>query len=238
MEVSDKGYTMRYKWVLFDADGTLFDYDRAEATALRRTLGEFGCSYKARYAEIYRQINQEIWREFEQGRISQHRLRTRRFKLLFEEIGVVCDPDQFSTRYLLHLAAGTDLIEGAAEVVRWLHGKAGLVLITNGMPEVQRPRFARSDLSDYFADIVISEEVGAAKPDPKIFDAAFQVMNWPNKEEVLMVGDSLTSDINGGNSYGIDTCWFNPRQDPYTVDAKSRFEIRELRELLKLFEEI
>jgi 2-haloacid dehalogenase len=238
MEVSEKGCTMRYNWVLFDADGTLFDYDKAEATALRRTLGEFGCSYKARYAEIYRQINQEIWREFEQGRISQYRLRTRRFELLFEEIGVVCDPDQFSPRYLLHLAAGTDLIEGAAEVVRWLYRKAGLVLITNGMPEVQRPRSARSDLSDYFAGIVISEEVGAAKPDPKIFDAAFQVMNWPNKKEVLIVGDSLTSDINGGKSYGIDTCWFNPRQDPCTVDGKSRFEIRDLRELLKLFEEI
>ncbi len=228
---------MRYKWVLFDADGTLFDYDKAEATALRKTLGEFGCGYKARYVEAYRQINREIWREFEQGRISQRRLRTRRFELLFEDIGVVCDPDRFSTRYLLHLATGTDLIEGAAEVARWLHGKVGLVLITNGIPDVQRPRFTRSELSDYFAGIVISEEVGAAKPDPKIFDAAFQVMNWPNKAEVLIVGDSLTSDINGGNSYGIDTCWFNPRQDPYTEDSRGLFEIRDLRELLKLFEE-
>ncbi|MGW8178779.1 MAG: HAD-IA family hydrolase, partial [bacterium] len=86
--------------------------------------------------------------------------------------------------------------------------------------------------------IVISEEVGAAKPNPRIFDVAFQVMNWPNKEEVLIVGDSLTSDINGGNRYGIDTCWFNPRHDPYTVDSESRFEIRDLRELIKLFEEI
>jgi 2-haloacid dehalogenase len=238
MEVSDKGRTMRYKWVLFDADGTLFDYDKAEATALRRTFGEFEFSYAARYAEVYRQINREIWREFELGNISQHRLRTRRFELLFDDIGVVCDADQFSTRYLLHLAAGTDLIEGAIEVVRWLNGKVGLVLITNGIPDVQRPRFARSELSDYFAGIVISEEVGAAKPDPKIFDAAFQVMNWPNKEEVLIVGDSLTSDINGGNSYGIDTCWFNPHQDSGMVDSRSRFEIRELRELLKLFEEI
>lgn len=229
---------MRYRWVLFDADGTLFDYDRAEASALRRTLGEFGYSYRARYAEVYGQINRELWREFEQGRISQHRLRTRRFELFFDEIGIVCDPERFSTRYLPHLAAGTDLIEGAIEVVRWLHGKAGMVLITNGMPEVQRPRFASSDLSDYFTGIVISEEVGAAKPDPKIFDAAFQVMKWPRKEEVLMVGDSLTSDIDGGNSYGIDTCWFNPRRDSVAVQIESQFEIRELRELVKLFEEI
>jgi 2-haloacid dehalogenase len=229
---------MRYTWLLFDADGTLFDYDRAEATALLRTFRELGCSYEARYAEVYRQINGEIWREFEQGKISQHRLRTRRFELLFEDIGVHCDAKVFSTRYLLHLAEGTDLIEGAEEVVRRLHGKAGLVLITNGIADVQRPRFASSGLRDYFADIVISEEVGASKPDPRIFDSAFQAMGWPKKEEVLIVGDSLTSDVKGGNNYGIDACWFNPRQDPCAVDVKIRFEIRELRELLTLFEEI
>ena len=229
---------MKYKWLLFDADGTLFDYDKAEARALRRTFRELGCSYEPRYAEVYRQINAEIWRDFEQGKISQHRLRTRRFELLFEDVAVECDPEAFGTRYLLHLADGTDLIEGADEVVRRLHGKAGLVLITNGIADVQRPRFANSGLHEYFADLVISEEVGASKPDPGIFDAAFQVMAWPKTEEVLIVGDSLASDIRGGNNYGVDTCWFNPRQDPQTLDVKVHFEIRELRELLALLEVI
>lgn len=229
---------MKYKWLLFDADGTLFDYDKAEARALRRTFRELGCSYEARYADVYRQINGEIWSDFEQGKISQHRLRTRRFELLFEDIAVECDPEAFSTKYLLHLADGTDLLEGAEEVARRLHGKAGLVLITNGIADVQRPRFASSGLSEYFVDIVISEEVGASKPDPRIFDAAFQVMAWPKTEEVLIVGDSLTADIKGGNNYGIDTCWFNPRQDLCTLDVKVHFEITELRELLTLFENI
>jgi YjjG family noncanonical pyrimidine nucleotidase len=229
---------VKYKWLLFDADGTLFDYDKAEAIALRRTFRELGCSYEPRYAEVYRQINGEIWRDFEQGKISQHRLRTRRFELLFEDVAVECDPGAFSTRYLLHLADGTDMIEGAEEVVRRLHGKVGLVLITNGIADVQRPRFASSGLHEYFADLVISEEVGASKPDPRIFDAAFQVMAWPKTEEVLIVGDSLASDIKGGNNYGIDTCWFNPRQDPPTLDVKAHFEIKELRELLALLEVI
>jgi 2-haloacid dehalogenase len=158
--------------------------------------------------------------------------------LLFEDIGVRCDPDVFSTKYLLHLADGTDLIEGAEEVVRWLYGKAGLVLITNGMAEVQRPRLASSGLRDYFSGIVISEEVGAAKPDPRIFDAAFQVMSWPKKEEVLIVGDSLISDVKGGNNYGIDTCWFNPQRDPCMADVKIQFEIGELRELVTLLDVI
>ncbi len=229
---------MRYKWLLLDADGTLFDYDKAEASALQRTFRELGCSYQARYADVYRQINGAMWRDFEVGRISQRRLRTRRFELLFEDIGIGCDPEVFSTRYLLHLADGTDLIEGAEEVIKWLHGKVGLVLITNGIAEVQRPRFASSGLCGYFADIVISEEAGAAKPDPRIFDAAFQAMSWPKKEEVLIVGDSLASDIKGGNDYGIDTCWFNPQQEPCTVDVKIRFEIGELLELRALLEDV
>lgn len=225
---------MRYQWFLFDADGTLFDYDRAEATALRLAFEEAGDRFEADYVEAYRQINADIWWEFEQGRITQRMLRTRRFEQLFESIQVEADPVPFSASYLGHLAAQTDLIEGAEEVIRALHGRAHLALITNGLTEVQRPRFAASALSDCFDSLVISEEVGAAKPDRRIFDIAFARMAWPRKEQVLMVGDSLTSDIKGGSNYGIDTCWYNPEGKPGDVDIVIRYQIRDLRELLDL----
>lgn len=222
---------MKYKWLLLDADGTLFDYDLAEANSLKRTFEGLGCEYKAQYADAYRQINGWIWVEFEQGKISQGRLRTRRFELLFESLQLECDAETFSARYLSNLAEATDLIDGVEEVLRALYGKVGLVMITNGLKDVQRPRFARSLICDYFTDFVISEEVGAAKPSRQIFDVAFEKMGHPRKGEVLIVGDSLSSDIKGGNNYGIDTCWFNPTRKLSPLDVEVTYEISDLREL-------
>jgi 2-haloacid dehalogenase len=227
---------MKYEWLLLDADGTLFDYDHAEAMALQRTFEQMGCAFEPGHAEVYRRINGQIWLDFEQGCISQEDLRTRRFELLFDAVGVDLAPGTFSVAYLQNLAWGTRLIDGAAEVVRALHGRVGLMLITNGLREVQRPRFERSALNGYFAGLVISEEVGAAKPHPLIFDEAFQRMGRPRKEAVLMVGDSLTSDMCGGVGYGLDTCWYNPEGRPRDPDVPVRYEIRDLRQLLSLLD--
>ena len=227
---------MKYKWLLFDADGTLFDYDKAEGIALMSTFEALGLAYEARYAQVYRRINGEIWLDFENGKISQERLRTKRFELLFDAVEIDCDPGEFSRRYLANLALGTDLIEGAEDVVKSLHGRVGLLLITNGLVDVQRPRFARSTVGQYFSDVVISEEVGAAKPDTAIFEVAFAKMGFPKKEDVLIVGDSLTSDIKGGQNYGIDTCWFNPGRNPRDSDVVAHYEIGELEELLLLLD--
>ena len=119
-------------------------------------------------------------------------------------------------------------------MVKALYGQVGMVLITNGIQEVQRSRLRRSTLRDCFVGVVISGEVGVSKPDPRIFDVAFAKMGHPDRREVLIVGDSLTSDIKGGARYGIDTCWFNPTQRPRTVDVAIRYEIGALGELLDI----
>lgn len=225
---------MWYKWMLFDADGTLFDYDRAEVVALQETFLQLGHRFEPEYATAYRRINDEIWLAFEQGKIGQARLRTERFDRLFDVIGAELKSERFSTRYLQNLAEGTYLIDGAEKVIQALHGKVGLLLITNGLADVQRPRFAKSTIGQYFVDPVISEEVGVAKPDPAIFEIAFQKMGAPDKKDVLIVGDSLTSDIKGGNNFGIDTCWFNPAGRSPSQDVGIRYEIADLRELLSL----
>ena len=227
---------MNYTWLLLDADGTLFDYDRAEGEALQRTFEALGDGYEPRYAGIYRQINAEIWRQFELGTISQRRLRTRRFELLFEAIGVELDPARFSQMYLAYLGQGTYLLDGAEEVVRVLHGRVGLLVITNGLQEVQRPRLANSAIGAFMDGVVISDEVGVSKPEPGIFDIAFEQMGHPAKGSVLMVGDSLTSDMPGGIAYGIDTCWYNPDQRPRPPELDIRYQIQHLAELLPIVE--
>lgn len=225
---------MKYSWILFDADGTLFDFDTAAKNALRLTFGNFDLRYEDRYLAIYEKINLQFWRDFEAGLVSPTELRGKRFDLLFAALEITCDAQAFGERYLANLSANSDLLAGAENVVKELASRTRLMMITNGLLEVQRPRFARTTIRPYFEDFVISEEVGSAKPHAKIFDAAFRLMGGPEKSEVLIVGDSLSSDIQGGINYGIDTCWYNPAQKPRERDLEIRYEITCLSELLKL----
>ena len=225
---------MKYTWLLLDADGTLFDFDQAEATALADTFAELRLALTPEHAALYRRFNQQVWREFEQGLTTAAALRTRRFALLFETIGIATDLDHFSDRYLHHLANQPQLIDGALDVVAELHQRCRLAIITNGLQAVQRPRLTRSALHAYIDALIVSEEVGAAKPGQMIFDAAFERMGQPGKAEVMIVGDSLSSDIRGGYDYGIDTCWYNPGAKPLEGLARPTYEIRRLTELLEL----
>lgn len=202
---------MGYAWVLFDLDGTLLDYAAAEAAALEATLVAAGLEPSARVTGDYRRINAGHWAALERGETTQARLRVARWEDLLTRHGFVdTDPGEIADTYVRHLAAGSQLLADAGTVMADLARDHQLALITNGIADVQRPRVAASGLTDHARVLVISDEVGAAKPDPAIFDAAFEAMSGPERSEVLMVGDSLTSDIAGGQAYGLDTVWFNP----------------------------
>jgi len=225
---------MPYSCLLFDADGTLFDYDTAEAKALAATFTDSGIPYTHDYANVYRVINAQMWADFELGKISQLELRSARFGRLFQAINVDADPHAFSDTYLTNLGNAADLFPGALEIVDALHENYRLLLITNGIPKVQRSRLSRSPIQPLFEAVIISGEIGIAKPHPGIFDAAFQAMGSPPKEETLIIGDSLTSDIQGGINYGIDTCWYNPDRRPSDPKIPATYEIHRLNELLTL----
>jgi YjjG family noncanonical pyrimidine nucleotidase len=223
---------MKYDWLLFDADGTLFDYDKAEASALQRAFSASGLGFHEKFARTYREINGEIWLAFERGEITQTEIRTERFVRLSKAIGIDFDPRNFSQGYLKFLGEGSFLVEGTEELLSKLEGKVGLMLITNGLKDVQRSRLARSTIKHYFSDVIISEEVGSAKPDAHIFEVAFEKMGNPKKNKVLMIGDSLTSDIQGANQFGIDACWFNPQRRSRDQEVTIQHEIKHLSEIL------
>ena len=222
-----------YPWLWFDADGTLFDYNRAEATALKKTFHSLTLPFEDEYLGVYRNINSKLWRALEQHEITPAVLRFRRFELLLESLRLSGSPDQMSTAYIEQLAICSDLMDGAYEVLQTLHGRSQLAIVTNGLQAVQRSRLAHSRIRDFITELVISEEVGAAKPQPAFFDAAFARTGHPAKSDVLVIGDSLTSDIQGGVDYGIDTCWYNPTGEPRPEDLRPiTYEIPHLRELL------
>lgn len=223
---------MKYTWLLFDADDTLFDFPRAEANALHWTLEQCNLPFRPEFFEIYARCNLQVWKEFERGEVTSRELRVKRFRLFFNEVGMSGDPETVSPRYLQNLARGSDLLPGAEAVIRAVQGRFHLALVTNGLKEVQRPRLERSLLRDSFEQVFISEEIGAAKPSPAYFDAVFRGLGHPPKESVLLIGDSLSSDMRGGVDYGIDTCWYNPNGK--ITDLPVTYQVSSLPEIIEL----
>jgi YjjG family noncanonical pyrimidine nucleotidase len=221
-----------YTWLLFDLDDTLFDFRKAEANALQKTLEKFELPFQAEYFDIYARCNQQVWKELERGQITSQELRTKRFRLFLDETQLAGDPQMFSPYYLQHLALGADLLPGADELIHSLKAHFHLALVTNGLADVQRPRLKRSTVRDCFENIFISEEIGAAKPARPYFDAVFRAIGNPPRDQVLIIGDSLTSDMRGGLDYGIDTCWYNPHDQP--VDFPLTHQIKTLSELARI----
>jgi YjjG family noncanonical pyrimidine nucleotidase len=223
---------MQYQWIIFDADGTLFDYDQAEYSALHQAFDHFGYEYKPDYLALYRKCNKKLWDAFERGTVTIDKLKVKRFELFLDEIGLSVNASEFGGQYLHHLSKGTQLLDGAEKVLEDLSGKVGLILMTNGIKEVQRSRLSLSTIKSYFSDIIISDEVGVAKPDKKIFEIALENMSIADKSTILMVGDNLSSDIKGGNDFGIDTCWYNPKQNEIDPDIRATYEVKDFNELI------
>ena len=200
----------KYDWLFFDADGTLFDFEKAQQQALENTFRHLRLNFKHSYHKSYHEININLWQRFERGEIAQSKIPGQRFHNFFEENNILADAAQASAVYLDYLSREHILIDGAENLIKNLAMEYSLILITNGLKNVQRPRFLNSVITPYFDEIIISEEVGAAKPDKRIFDITFQKIGKPQKDRVLIIGDNLGSDILGGKKYGIDTCWYNP----------------------------
>lgn len=224
----------RYQTLLFDADGTLFDYDAAEAEALEQTFLEWNLEFSEDILQKYREINGYLWKQFELGKVTVTELQLGRFRDLFQTLSCKADVPSFNDRYLEKLGGICRLMEGAEEVCHTLKKIYPMVIITNGVTATQHRRLSVSAIKDCFSHLFISEEMGVAKPKKEYFDHVLQTLRL-RKEDVLIIGDSLTSDILGGINSGIDTVWVSHgKKNPY--DFKPSYEINTLRELLPLLE--
>jgi 2-haloacid dehalogenase len=200
----------RYAGILFDADNTLFDYDRSESEALLETCAKLAPSAPAQLIlATYRPINALYWKRFEQGLVSITELQAGRFAALLTAIGVSADVHAVSEEYLDRLSRKAYFLPDAREVVEALAAHATLGLVTNGISRVQRGRLAAAGIAPFFSAILVSEEMGCAKPDRRFFDAAVGAVGIA-REGILCVGDNPSADVAGARDAGIDACWFNP----------------------------
>jgi len=222
---------VKYLTVLLDFDHTLFDFDASEAAAFSLTLASVGVDGPERHLDTFHHINRRLWVDVELGLTSPARVHVARFEQLIEATGLDADPVAMAGTFAEGLGANGDLYGGAREVLTSLAEHCSLAMITNGLSEVQRPRIERLDIGQYFDAVVISAEVGHTKPRAKIFDIAFSQLTKPSRATTVMVGDSLSSDIDGGTNFGIATCWYNPHGATAAAKHKITHEVTTLEQL-------
>ncbi len=204
----------RYTTLLLDADETIFDFNRAEHDSLEKVLADRNLPHGEEILSAYHRINAALWRAFERGEVTKDRLRVQRFEELFCQFGFPAgiDPDEISTVYLEQLGESDYLLPGADRFLYALkNGGFDLALITNGVARTQMRRLNKSGLAPLFSHVFVSEAIGAQKPLPAFFDAVFAAIDEKDKRKVLVIGDSLGSDIQGAANAGLDCVWYNPK---------------------------
>ena len=221
-----------YDVLLFDLDDTIFDFQTAEKAAFTQVFKEYGLRAPD-YLHDYQSVSNGLWQQLEQQQISLTQLGNERFHQLFKMHKLSLDAQQFNDTYLRFLGEQPFLIEGAVALFEELQD-IRIAAVSNGFERVQQARIALSPFANKFEELIISETVGHQKPSRAIFDYAFNALQINNKDTVLMIGDSLTSDIKGGQHYGIDTCWFNPNYKANHSEAAPTYEIHHLSELITI----
>lgn len=219
------------KYILFDIDRTLLDFDVYEQAAFSHTCKAYHIPYTDKWYHRYHEISLSLWEKHEKGEIQKERLIYQRFEMLFAEMKIEADAHSFEHTYQAQLAEGCHYIDGAIEILNYLSANYHLYVVSNGVTETQIKKIKTSQIDTYMDAVFISGEIGFQKPSKEFFDACFAKIPEFKKEEAMIIGDSLSADIRGGNIAGIKTCWFNPggKQNPLGVNVD--FEIQDLLEL-------
>lgn len=223
----------KYEYILFDADGTLFDFKKCESEALRLATSRLNIQIDDKGVRLYSDINDSLWKALERGEIEKEALKVKRFELFGQQYGFECDFSLLAKTYADELALQSFMIDGAIDICGYLFKKYKLFIITNGIEYVQKKRFALSPLLEFFQQLFISGEIGFEKPSIKFFEAVEKGINGFDKNKALVVGDSLTSDMAGGISAGIDCCFYNPERKTIPENMKNsiKYDIATLSDL-------
>lgn len=226
------------KNIFLDLDDTILDFHRGEKEAITKTLENFGVSVNECVIEKYREFNRQCWQALERGEMTRDTVLTRRFELFFAALGKSISAEDVQYFYERRLAEGAYFIDGALELLEELQGKYDLYITSNGTAFVQDRRIMKSGIAACFKDIFISERMGANKPSPEFFDACFKRMKNKSRDETIIIGDSLTSDILGGINAGIHTCHYTLGRSYEYKDIKPEFSVDDLRKIPEMLEKI
>lgn len=224
------------EFLFLDLDDTILDFHKAERIALTKTLRNFGLEPDDKMLARYSEINLAHWQRLERKELTRKQVVVGRFDVFFREQGVSADPAQVALCYEDNLSIGHYFLPGAEDALKGLSQKYKLYLASNGTAKVQAGRLASANISHYFQKIFVSQEIGADKPDKLYFErCALQIPGFDTKK-AMMVGDSLTSDIQGGINAGMKTVWVNPGHKPHPEHIAPDYQIETLSQLEDLLE--
>lgn len=222
-----------YEWILFDADETLFHFDAF--SGLQRMFSQFGVTFNQQNYQEYQSINKPLWTDYQNGTINAQQLQHRRFNSWADKLQTT--PANLNSAFMTAMAEICAPIDGAVSLLNMLREHTKLGIITNGFTELQQTRLERTGLRGHFDLLVISEEIGIAKPHRDIFEHALINMGNPRRENVLMVGDNPDSDILGSINAGLDTCWINHENKPTPVGIVPNYQVNTLAALEQLLQQ-
>lgn len=224
------------KAILWDVDGTLLDFLAAEKAALRKCCRIFGIGELTdEMISRYSAINVKYWKRLEAGEIDKATVRRGRFIEFFQSEGIEFNEvDALNDEYQIRLGDTICFFDDSYEIVKALRGKVKQYAVTNGTAAAQNIKLKRSGLGELFDGVFISDDIGFEKPTVEFFNAVFERIGDIRKDEILIVGDSLTSDMAGGNNAGILCCWYNRNALPKPDGMRIDHDIRDLHEVLKI----
>lgn len=226
---------MKYRYLLFDADDTLFDFPKASSRAFEAMCQAHDIPCSPEVYRLYHEINLELWAAFDRGEVSKEFVTLERYVRFLKAMELDRDPAACNRDYLSGLGEGVYPLPHAEAVCRELKARGHrMYIITNAVASVQRSRLRGSVFSELFEAAFISEEAGAAKPSRAYFDYVRARLPGLTAENALVIGDSLSTDMRGANNAGLPCCWFNPAGKPGTEDLRIDYEISDLRQLLEI----
>ncbi len=224
----------KYKTILFDIDDTLIDFKVDQKIAFMKAMNEIGEKCTEEMYEDYNDINLSLWEELNKGNIALEELFLKRFKIFFDKYGIKQDEAEFNNILNKMFQDTGTPIKGVRETLDKINNIYELVIVSNGPKDQQYHRLKNANFLKYFSKIFISEEMGYNKPDKKYFDIVFSNIKNKEKSQILIVGDSISSDIIGGKKVGIDTCWYNINNKENNTGIKPEYEIKNFEELLQI----
>lgn len=226
----------KYTTLLFDADGTLLDFKADEKAALLKVMKLYSIECSDENVELYSRINQSLWKAFERGEIEKQDIQNTRFKEFFKALGISEDYNftEINKIYLSFLSDGGRLLNGAKELLYKLKNLGyDICIITNGISSTQNKRLQRAEIKGLFSHIFVSEAVGHQKPKKEFFEYVFSIIDEKDTSKLVVIGDSLTSDIKGAVNSGIDSIWIRQDGETPADDCSPTYIIDDIKDVIK-----
>ena len=222
------------KIILIDLDNTLIDFNECARHSIINAFNELGFTYTDKVFETFITENVKIWKRLEKGEITKPQLRADRWNIILKKLGIDFDGTVLEEMFENGVAKGAYAVDGAYELLEYLKDKYKLYIVSNGFRFVQESRIKIGNFEKYFDDVFVSEDVGIPKPAKEFFDYCFEKLGNPDKNDTILIGDSLSADIIGGINYGIDTIWFNKNNEPLPNNIEPTYTVNTLKEIQKI----